>query len=59
MQPRSGSRALETRVVRLITGIGLLSLLVSVCCSACGMGKPPVMTLAQWEAERNRSLSRE
>jgi hypothetical protein len=45
-----GSRALRTRVARLITGMGLLALLVSMGGSGCGIGKPPVMTLEQWEA---------
>jgi hypothetical protein len=48
---------LETRVIRLIAGIGLLSLLVSVGGSGCGIGKPPVMTLEQWEAQDKRVLS--
>jgi hypothetical protein len=52
-----GSRSLEKRVARLITCIALLALLLSVCCSGCGIGKPPVMTLEQWEAERNRVRS--
>jgi hypothetical protein len=50
---------MEKRIARLITCIGLLALLVSVCCSGCGIGKPPVMTLEQWEAGRNRVRSRE
>lgn len=37
----------------------LLSVLVSVGSSGCGMSRPPVMTLEQWEAERQRVLSRE
>ena len=48
---------MEKRVARLITYIGLLALLVSVCGSGCGIGKPPVMTLEQWETERNRVRS--
>ena len=31
----------------------LLSCLLSVCCIGCGIGKPPVMTLEQWQAEYN------
>jgi hypothetical protein len=58
-KPRSGSRAFETCVARLIAGIGLLSLLLSVGSSGCGIGKPPVKTLEQWEAERNRVRSSE
>jgi hypothetical protein len=58
-KPRRGSRTLEMRVARLITGMGLLSLVVSVCCSGCGIGKPPVMTLEQWEAQYNRVRSSE
>jgi hypothetical protein len=54
-QPKSRSRALEKHVARRITCIGLLSLLVSVCCSGCGIGRPPVMTLEQWEVQYTRS----
>jgi hypothetical protein len=54
-----GSRAVAKRVVRLITSIGLLFLLVSVCGSGCGIGRSPVMTLEQWQAERNRVRSTE
>jgi hypothetical protein len=54
-----GSRTLDKRIAKLITSIGLLVLLVSVCCSGCGIGKPPVMTLEQWEAESQRVRSRE
>lgn len=41
------------RLAKLIAFMGLLSLLLSVCCIGCGIGKPPVMTLEQWEAEDN------
>jgi hypothetical protein len=44
---------------RLFTGMCLLALLVSVGCSGCGMGKPPVKTLKPWEAERKRVRSTE
>jgi hypothetical protein len=53
----SGSRALEKHVIKLITGLCLLWWLVSLCCSGCGIGKPPVKTLEQWEAQRNRVRS--
>jgi hypothetical protein len=48
---------LHKRVAKLIACIGLLSLL-SVCCIGCGIGEPPVKTLEQWRADRNRTLSR-
>jgi hypothetical protein len=54
-----GSQELNKHVARLITGIYLLSFLLSVCCTGCGIGRPPVMTLEQWQADRNRTLSRE
>jgi hypothetical protein len=38
-------------VARLIAGICLLSFLLSVGGIGCGIGKPPVMTLEQWQAE--------
>ena len=54
---RSGSRSLETRGARLITGMCFLLLLVGVGGSGCGIGQPPVMTLEQWEAQYNRVRS--
>jgi len=48
---------LEACVARLITCIGLLALLLSVCCSGCGIGRPPVMTLEQWQAQDNQVRS--
>jgi hypothetical protein len=48
---------LDTRVARLITYIYLLSFLLSVCCVGCGIGRPPVWTLEQRQADRNRTLS--
>jgi hypothetical protein len=56
---RSGSRSLDKRMARLIIGMCLLVLLLSVGGRGCGIGKPPVMTLEQWGVERNRVLSRE
>ena len=58
-KPRSGSRSLDKRMARLIIGMCLLVLLLSVGGSGCGIGQPPVMTLEQWGVERNRVLSRE
>jgi hypothetical protein len=46
----TGSQALNKRVARLIACIYLLFLL-SVCRIGCGIGRPPVMTLEQWQAE--------
>ncbi len=51
------SQELNKRIARLITCICLLSFL-SVCCIGCGISKPPVKTLQQWQADRNRTLSR-
>ena len=48
-----GSQELNKRVARLITCICLLSFLLSVCCIGCGIGRPPVMTLEQWQAEED------
>ena len=53
------SKELAKRVARLITGICLLAFLLSVWCTGCGINRPPVMTLEQWQADRNRTLSRE
>jgi hypothetical protein len=54
---RSGSRSLDKRMARLIIGMCLLVLLLSVGGSGCGIGQPPVMTLEQWEAQYNRVRS--
>jgi hypothetical protein len=35
-----------------------LSFLLSVCCVSCGLGRPPVKTLEQWQAEEERVRSR-
>jgi hypothetical protein len=51
------SQKLEKRAAKLITCICLLSFLLSVGCIGCGIGKPPVWTLEQWRANRNRTLS--
>ena len=48
-----GSQELNKRVARLITCICLLAFLLSVCCTGCGIGRPPVKTLEQWQAEIN------
>ena len=42
---------MDKRVARLITCMCLLAFLLGVGCTGCGIGKPPVMTLEQWEAE--------
>ena len=57
-EPMIRSQELDKRVAKLITCICLLSFLLSVCCSGCGIGRPPVWTLEQWEADRNRTRSR-
>ena len=57
-QPMAGGRALRTRVARLVSGLGLLLVLVSVADSGCGISRPPVMTPEQWEAEYKRVQSR-
>ena len=49
---------MRKHLARVIVGVCLLALLVSVGGSGCGMNKPPVKTLEQWEAERNRVRSR-
>jgi hypothetical protein len=36
----------------------ILSLLLSVCAVGCGVSQPPVKTLDQWQAERERVRSR-
>jgi hypothetical protein len=46
---------LDKRVVRLCAVIYPLSCLLSVCCTGCGIGKPPVMTLEQWQQEDERA----
>jgi hypothetical protein len=43
---------------RLIAGICLLSFLLSVCSTGCGIGQPPVKTLEQWQADIDRTRSR-
>jgi hypothetical protein len=45
------SQALGTRVAQLITGLCLLAFLLGVGGIGCGISKPPVMTLEQWQAE--------
>jgi hypothetical protein len=52
-----GGQQLHKRSAKLITCICLLSLL-SVCCIGCGISQPPVKTLEQWRADRNRTLPR-
>jgi hypothetical protein len=47
------------RVFTLIICIGLLTCLLSTSLMGCGIGRPPVQSLGQWEAERNRVRSRE
>jgi hypothetical protein len=47
-----GRKALVKSVARLITVICLLSLLLSVGCIGCANGRPPALTLEQWEASR-------
>jgi hypothetical protein len=53
-----GSQEVNKRVARLIASIYLLSFLLSVGCTGCGIGRPPVMTLEQWQAEDDRVRSR-
>ena len=35
-----------------------LACFLSVCCVGCGIGRPPVKTLGQWQAEEERVRSR-
>jgi hypothetical protein len=42
---------------RRLLVIGLLACLLSVCCLGCGMGRPPVLTLDQWEEQDRRTRS--
>ena len=49
---------LGKRMARLITFMCLLGFLLGVCGIGCGIGKPPVMTLDQWQAEDDRVRSR-
>jgi hypothetical protein len=51
------SQKLDKRAAKLITCICLLSFLLSVGCIGCGIGKPPLWTLEQWQADRNRTRS--
>jgi hypothetical protein len=44
-------------VERLFICICLLSFLLSVCCIGCGVGRPPALTLDQWEALDRRTRS--
>ena len=44
---------LRKRLARFITCICLL-IRLSVCCTGCGIGRPPVMTLEQWQAQDDR-----
>jgi hypothetical protein len=41
---------------RLIV-IGLLACLLSACCIGCGIGRPPALTLEQWEAQYRSTRS--
>ena len=47
------------RVVRLIICIGLLMCLLSTTLVGCGINRPPVKSLEQWERDSNRVRSRE
>jgi hypothetical protein len=47
------------RVVRLIICIGLLICLLSTTLVGCGINRPPVKSLEQWERDSNRVRSRE
>jgi hypothetical protein len=46
-----GSQSLGKRVTQLIACMCLLAFLLGVGGIGCGIGKPPVMTLEQWQAE--------
>jgi hypothetical protein len=45
-----GDQSLGKRVAKLITCMCLLAFLLGVGCTGCGIGRPPVMTLEQWQA---------
>jgi hypothetical protein len=47
------------RAFRLMIGIGLLMCLLNTSVMGCGISKPPVQSLEQWKAGRNRVKSRE
>jgi predicted small secreted protein len=53
------NQGLGKHVARIIAGICLLSFLLSICSTGCGIGQPPVKTLEQWQADINRTRSRE
>ena len=42
----------------LLILICLLTFLLGVCCVGCGIGKPPELTVDQWEALYRRTKSR-
>jgi hypothetical protein len=42
---------------KLLIVICLLSFLLSVCGVGCGIGKPPALTLDQWDAQYRRTRS--
>ncbi len=46
------------RVVRLIICLSLFFSPLSVGLVGCGIGRPPVQSLEQWERDYNRTLSR-
>jgi hypothetical protein len=47
------------RVVRLIICLALLMCLLSTSLVGCGINRPPVKSLEQWERDSNRVRSRE
>ena len=49
--------SVEVPVKAVLLCLTLLFLL-SVCCVGCGIGRPPVKTLDQWQAEQERVRSR-
>jgi hypothetical protein len=53
-----GSQELGKCAARLIIFLSLLCVLLSVGGVSCGIGKPPVKTLEQWQAEADRVRSR-
>jgi hypothetical protein len=53
-----GSQELAKYAARLIIFMSLLCVLLSVGGVGCGIDKPPVKTLEQWQAEADRVRSR-
>ena len=53
---RAAGLAATSAQKRLLV-IGLLACLLSACGIGCGIGRPPVLTLDQWEEQDRRTRS--